>query len=188
MIPPSASWWQAVSPYIEDALDMSEEERGPWLDALRARDPVVAGHVETLLEEHRILEREQFLETQLAAPGDSPAAGLALGAYTLVKPLGQGGMGTVWLAERHDGEIQRKVAIKFLGTQRPRRGWAARFIQERQLLAALNHPAIVHAIDAGRTRSGQPYLVMEYVDGSPIDIYAAQLPVRERLELFIRVC
>ncbi len=188
MIPPSASWWQAVSPYLEDALDMSDEERGPWLDALRARDPVVAGHVETLLQEHRILESEQFLEGQPAAPGDSPAAGVALGAYTLDRPLGQGGMGTVWLAERHDGEIQQKVAIKFLGTHRSPRGWGARFIQERQLLAALNHPAIVHAIDAGRTRSGQPYLVMEYVDGNPIDIYAAQLPVRERLQLFILVC
>jgi tetratricopeptide (TPR) repeat protein len=97
-------------------------------------------------------------------------------------------MGTVWLAERSDGEFHQKVAIKFLAAGLRRPGWRERFLRERQLLASLNHPAIVHATDAGRTEHGQPYLVMEYVDGTPIDAYVAGRPIEDRLRLFIKVC
>jgi serine/threonine protein kinase len=115
-------------------------------------------------------------------------AGRTIGAYTLIAPIGEGGMGTVWVAERSDGEITQKVAIKFVGAEGRRLEWRERFMRERQFLASLNHPAIVHAIDAGRTGEGEPYLVMELVDGSPIDAYTAQIPLRERLDLFLRVC
>jgi serine/threonine protein kinase len=97
-------------------------------------------------------------------------------------------MSTVYLAERADGEIQQKVAIKVLRTdiQRPR--WQELFLKERQLLAYLNHPSIAHLIDAGRTDDGQPYLVMEYVDGVAIDEYTSNMELRESLSLFLQVC
>jgi serine/threonine protein kinase len=110
------------------------------------------------------------------------------GPYRRVRLLGSGGMGAVYLAERRDGEIQQKVAVKLLGDGGSRPVWRERFLQERRLLASLNHPSIVHVIDAGHTADGQPYLAMEYVEGTPIDTYAAQIEVRERLKLFLRVC
>jgi tetratricopeptide (TPR) repeat protein len=110
------------------------------------------------------------------------------GPYRRVRLLGSGGMGTVYLAERDDGEIQQRVAIKLLVDGGTRPAWHERFLKERRLLASLNHPSIVHVIDAGHTAAGQPYLVMEYVEGIPIDTYAAQIELREQLRLFLRVC
>jgi len=108
------------------------------------------------------------------------------GPYRLVRLLGSGGMGAVYLAERIDGEIQQQVAVKLLGIHRP--AWRDRFLKERQLLASLHHPSIVHVIDAGHTEDGRPYLAMEYVDGQPIDVYAATIDLRDRFRLFLRVC
>ena len=113
--------------------------------------------------------------------------GQECGPYRLVRLLGRGGMGAVYLAERTDGEIQQTVAIKLLGANSDRPGWRERFLKERQLLASLNHPSIVRVIDAGRTADGRPFLVMEYVEGVAIDLYASALEVRERLHLFLRV-
>ncbi|MEP6536893.1 MAG: serine/threonine-protein kinase [Bryobacteraceae bacterium] len=110
------------------------------------------------------------------------------GPYRLVRLLGSGGMGAVYMAERTDGEIQQKVAVKLLRGDGHRAVWRERFLRERQLLASLNHPSIVHVIDAGHMEDGKPYLVMEYVEGVPIDVYAAGISVRERLELFVRMC
>ena len=110
------------------------------------------------------------------------------GPYKLVRLLGSGGMGAVYLAERTDGEIQQQVAVKLLRAGEHRNAWRDRFLKERQLLASLNHPSIVHVIDAGHTEDGRPYLVMEYVDGQPIDVYAASIDLRDRLRLFLRVC
>jgi tetratricopeptide (TPR) repeat protein len=113
---------------------------------------------------------------------------ISCGPYRLIRLLGSGGMGAVYLAERSDGEIQHKVAVKLLHADAHRPAWRGRFLKERQLLASLNHPSIVHVIDAGHTDDGRPYLVMEYVEGTPIDVYAAGIEVRERLSLFLRVC
>ncbi|MDQ6699731.1 MAG: serine/threonine-protein kinase, partial [Acidobacteriota bacterium] len=110
------------------------------------------------------------------------------GPYRLVRMLGSGGMGTVYLAERIDGEIQQKVAVKLLRADSHRPVWRDRFLKERQLLASLQHPSIVHVIDAGHTEDGRPFLVMEYVEGVPIDVYAAGIDVGDRLKLFLRVC
>ncbi len=110
------------------------------------------------------------------------------GPYRLTRLLGSGGMGTVYLADRSDGEIQQKVAIKLLRADANRPAWHERFLRERQLLAYLNHPAIARVMDAGHTSDGRPYLVMEYVDGVPIDDYAAGLDLRDQLRLFLSVC
>jgi tetratricopeptide (TPR) repeat protein len=116
-------------------------------------------------------------------PGDP------FGPYRIVSLLGRGGMGSVYLAERVDGEVQQKVAIKLLRADCYRPEWRSRFLLERQLLASLHHPSIVHLIDAGHTEEGgRPFLVMEYVEGLPIDVYAIGIPMREKLKLFLRVC
>jgi len=110
------------------------------------------------------------------------------GPYRLTRQLGSGGMGTVYLADRSDGEIQQKVAVKLLRAGADRPSWRERFLRERQLLAYLNHPSIVHLLDAGHTADGRPYLAMEYVDGIAIDTYAAEKDLRTQLTLFLSVC
>ena len=109
------------------------------------------------------------------------------GQYRLIRPIGSGGMGAVYLAVRDDGEIDRQVAVKLLrGDEAP--AWRKRFLQERQLLASLNHPSIARLFDAGHTADGRPYLVMEFVDGVAIDEYARALDWRAKLALFVAVC
>ncbi|MGJ5816070.1 protein kinase domain-containing protein [Paludibaculum fermentans] len=118
------------------------------------------------------------------ASGADPAH---CGPYRLLRPIGSGGMGVVYLAERADGEIHHTVAVKLLRHSH-RKEWHDRFLRERQLLASLQHPSIVHVVDAGHTEDGRPYLVMEHVDGVPIDLYAAEIGVEQRLRLFLQVC
>ena len=112
-----------------------------------------------------------------------------IGPYRLVRELGQGGMGTVWLARRTDGSLKRAVALKLLRWGYLDRQLAERFSRERDILAALTHPNIARLYDAGVSRSGQPYLALEYVDGEPLTAYAEhhQLDVHSRVLLFLQV-
>ncbi len=110
------------------------------------------------------------------------------GPYELVKLLGEGGMGSVHLAQRKDGEVDLQVAIKVIRGSASHLLFRDRFLKERQILASLNHPGITRLLDAGHTKSGQPYLVMEFVDGTPIDVYCRTLPLRAKLKLFLLVC
>src|SRR5438552_5610134 len=163
---PIPDWWREVSPYLDEALEMSDTQRALWLTSLGVHDPRLPGRVEALVEAHRRLEREHFLEE---TPGRllnwSTFEGRRVGAYRVVSHLGDGGMGSVWLAERTDGELTQKVAVKVVGGVWHRPGWRERFLRERQLLATLNHQSIVRPLDAGRTEDGLLYLVMEYVEG-----------------------
>lgn len=110
------------------------------------------------------------------------------GAYRLLHLLGRGGMGSVYLAERADGEVEHRVAIKVLRFGAREGAFRDRFLRERQILATLSHPGIARLLDAGHTGDGQPYLVMDYIDGIPIDVYAAGLDLRGKLALFLKVC
>ncbi|MCP4658780.1 MAG: serine/threonine protein kinase, partial [bacterium] len=119
------------------------------------------------------------------------AEGTRLGAYRVLGPLGSGGMGEVYLGERADGAFEQQVAIKVIGTG----GLLGpelleRFLAERQLLAEMKHPNIAHLVDGGTVDDGRPYLVMEHVEGKPIDQYCKRrnLSVEARLRLFLRVC
>src|SRR5215211_8826217 len=189
MISQNADWWQSISPHLDQILEIPLEERPAWLATLRQRDAELADQLESLLREHAVLARDGFLEGGVEGPTDHGSlVGTAVGTYTIVAPIGEGGMGTVWLGERADGEIQRRVAIKILAGGSYRQGWRDRFLRERQLLASLSHPSIVHLLDAGHASDGRPYLVMEYVNGDPIDVYAARVPVGERLKLFLSLC
>src|ERR1044071_6315880 len=107
--------WLALSPYLDEALALTEKERADWLSSLRAKNPVLAGQLESLLKDHRVLSDEGFLEDRPhELPERSGLAGQTVGVYTLVSQIGQGGMGSVWLAERNDGRFERRVAVKFL--------------------------------------------------------------------------
>jgi len=115
-------------------------------------------------------------------------AGTSLGPFQLQRLLGGGGMGDVYLAHRTDGEVQQTVAIKFLRVGMDSPAVRERFLRERQILASLRHPGIAHFLDAGHTEQGQPFLVMEFVDGTAIDEYSANFTIRQKLELFLQVC
>jgi tetratricopeptide (TPR) repeat protein/predicted Ser/Thr protein kinase len=110
------------------------------------------------------------------------------GPYRLLRILGRGGMGVVYLAERADGEVQQQVAIKLLNAGRQTPQALERFHQERQILADLTHANIARLLSAGHLRDGQPYLVMEYIEGQPIDVYCATLPIREKVVLLLQLC
>lgn len=190
--------WRAVSPHLDRALELtSGPERDAWLASLRMQDPTLAAEVEILIARMDGLRDARFLDDAaehlpatfpLSPPMLEALPGAAIGAYTLVSPIGRGGMGTVWLAERADGRFDRRVAIKFLNLALAGYG-EDRFKREGRILARLAHPHIAQLLDAGVTAAGQPYLVLEHVDGEPIDRYCEHhgLDVPARLRLFLDV-
>lgn len=181
--------WRQISPYLDHALSLSDAERISWIDSLRAEDAETASLLEELLNEHRELDQERFLEQPALPRGlGSSLAGRTVGAYKLLSQVGQGGMGTVWLAERSDGRFQRRVAIKFLNFA-VAQGGAERFRREGQILGRLIHPHIAQMIDAGVTTAGQPYLVLEYCEGEQLDRYCdrKRLDIEARVRLFLDV-
>jgi serine/threonine protein kinase len=144
----------------------------------------------TLLQEHRALAEEHFLESEPPQPTNEPSlTGETLGAYKLISRIGEGGMGSVWLAEGSDGRFERHVAVKFLRLAVASRGAAERFKLEGRILGQLAHPHIAELIDAGVTDKEEPYLVLEHVKGKQIDEYCdeRQLDVDARIKLFLDV-
>lgn len=165
--------WKALSPLLDEALDRTGEARVQWLTDLRSRRPSDAAEIEALLSN---TAEPQLGTGALAAPVAALAlqgslVGLALGAWTLERPIGSGGMGAVWLATRNDGRFSGKAAVKLLHPSLSAGDAAARFRLEAEVLARLTHPQISRLYDAGVTPGGQPYLVLEFVDGVPIDQY-----------------
>ena len=180
--------WVALSPYLDRALEMEAEKRFAWI---RTLDIELRERIEELLHEHDALARQGFLEADLIELADSPEslAGQTLGVYRLVSQIGQGGMGTVWLAERMDGRFERRVAVKFLHFALMGKGGEERFKREGKILGLLADPHIAELIDAGVTATGQPYLILEYVEGDQIDRYCDlhQLDIYARIRLFLDV-
>jgi eukaryotic-like serine/threonine-protein kinase len=184
--------WEALRPLLDAALELEPDERAAWLERQRAERPDLIDHVETLLERESRVDHEGFL-----APGSGPErpdagaslAGRSLGPWLLERQLGQGGMGTVWLARRHDGRFEGEAAIKFLRLSLANPAGEARFRREGSFLARLTHPNIARLLDAGVSAGGQPYLVLEHVDGAPIDAWCDQkrLGVPGRIALFRQV-
>lgn len=185
--------WRALSPYLDEALDLSPESRVAWLADLGERDAALATDLRLLLAEHAEVDAEGYLERGVAATlkpaAASSLAGQVVGAYRLVSPLGQGGMGSVWLAERNDGRFAGRAAVKLLNVALVGRAVEGRFRREGTILARVTHPNIAHLIDAGVTPAGQPYLVLELVEGQHLDKYCAErrLSVDGRLTLFLDV-
>src|SRR5262249_46659319 len=106
--------WQVISPYLDRALEMAAAERGLWLESLRAGDPALADDLEGRTAERSALSREGFPEGAALLPPQAPLYGERIGAYTLVSQLGEGGMGSVWLARRSDGRFEGQAALKLL--------------------------------------------------------------------------
>ncbi len=193
--------WLALSPLLDELLDLPPEDRTARLAALHAQDPAAAAQLRDMLARADGLEQQGFMAApavDLLQPGLAAAAsamplpdlaGQALGPYVLERQLGQGGMGTVWLARRADGRFEGRVAVKFLMAGLLGQGDSGRFAREGEILARLSHPHIARLLDAGLHQGQQPYLVLEYVDGQPIDAYCRtqQLDVQARVRLFLDV-
>ncbi|HZW72232.1 MAG TPA: hypothetical protein VFF43_01740, partial [Caldimonas sp.] len=153
--------WQRVSPLLDELLELDAAGRATRLAALRTSDATLAAAVEEMLAQEDALDAEHFLEGSALATEEPSLAGRTLGAYTIERALGAGGMGSVWLARRSDGRYHASVALKLLNLALLGRGGAARFAREGEALARLAHPHIARLLDAGVAEGGQPYLVLE---------------------------
>ncbi|HEY6853126.1 MAG TPA: serine/threonine-protein kinase, partial [Gemmatimonadales bacterium] len=183
--------WEALSPLLDAALDLDPTARAAWLDELARSQPDIAARLRQILAGEAQADAERFLVPAQPAGAellDAPGAKI-LGPWELQRPIGHGGMGMVWLARRRDGRFEGTAAIKFLTFAVGGAGGEARFRAEGSLLARLTHPNIARLLDAGVSPSGQPYLVLEYVDGSAITAWCdeRQLDVPARLALFQQV-
>lgn len=187
--------WRQIEQIFDATLALPEGERRAFVDRACADDPDLEAEVESLLASAEDATRElrgvvvrgaRRIELEVT----TSQIGRRLGAYRLEALLGEGGMGAVYLASRDDTEYDRRVAIKILRQGLPTAAAVARFRDERQILAALDHHGIVRLLDGGSTDEGLPFLVMEKIEGVPIIRYArsSQLGIRERLELFVTVC
>ncbi len=183
--------WHALSPLLDQALDLPAAGRTGFVESVRAHSPTLADALAALLADHERLLGTPLLDGALALQFEPPAAlaGQRVGAYTLERPVGAGGMGAVWLARRSDGRFEGAVAVKLLNLAVFDRVGQSRFRREGTLLARLSHPNIARLLDAGVTEAGQPYLVLEYVDGQRIDRHADArgLTVEDRLTLLLQV-
>ena len=138
MARPSPSSWHAISRLLDEVLDLPVGAREPWLEALRLRDPAAAAAATDWLDEYALVEAAAFLEEgTAAAPLAASLIGTDVGCYRLVERIGEGGMGTVWLAERHDGQFDQRVAIKMLNAGLTDGAGVERFSREAAILARL---------------------------------------------------
>jgi eukaryotic-like serine/threonine-protein kinase len=200
--PLGATAWPEVDRLLDQALSLAPAQRTAWLEALPPQHAALRATLQRLLGVQARIETGDFLGTlpkldaagaaqasSAAAPADlSPQPGATLGPWRLLRELGAGGMGSVWLAERADGSLKRQVALKL-----PRLAWApdltARLTRERDILASLEHPHIARLYDAGVDALGRPWLALEFVDGLPIDVHCRDraLPLRSRVQLLLQV-
>jgi serine/threonine-protein kinase len=187
--------WQVFSRLLDEALELPADQRLAWLDRLDAEHEGLKPVLRTVIERSARTEGRQWLATvprsdEATESEQDPAlvAGALVGPYRLLRELGSGGMGAVWLAERADGSLKRQVALKL-----PRTLWsgglAERMARERDILAGLEHPNIARLYDAGTDARGRPYLALEYVEGQAIDAYCREraLGVEARLQLLLQV-
>lgn len=195
--------WQRVHELFEAACDLAPDFRGEFLASRCGDDEELRREVESLLrfdgcEASTLLNPTLPSVARMADPADERAAEAVeliaaqrrLGAYELLRPLASGGMSMVWLAQRADDHFRQLVAVKVIKRGLDGPDVLARFRNERQLLANLSHPNIARLLDGGVTEEGLPFLVMEYVDGKPIDRYCDEAAgsLAQRLELFRTVC
>ncbi len=194
----TAEQWPAVSALLDEALALDPAARDTFVQQLDGERAQYRDTLRALLAQAAGVETDQFLATLPRVTGvldrnsdvlTELAADQTIGPYRLLRELGTGGMGAVWLAERADGRLKRQVALKL-----PRLAWgrglAERMARERDILASLEHPHIARLYDAGVDQHGRPYLALEYVEGQPIDVYARDraLSVRRKLDLLLQVC
>ena len=184
---------------IEEAITIASEiptlQRQAWLDEFCDGDDELKAEIESLLAFED--KAENFLEVSLAKhtaqilpERESKLFGKQFGHYKIIREIGRGGMGAVFLAERTDGEFEQQVALKIVRQTILDAESEKRFRSERQILASLNHPNIARLLDGGVSENGEPFLVMEYVEGESLTEFAQKrdLNVQERLKLFLKIC
>ena len=182
--------WQQIDELLQAALALAPTKRAAYLQRACANDAALRAELESLLAE--VEHDSAFLATPICNFHREldALAEQQFGPYRVVRELGHGGMGTVWLAKRADGQFQQQVALKLIKRGMNSDEIVRRFRHERQILASLTHSNIARLLDGGTTAEGQPYFVMEYVAGEPLDRYCEnrQLSVAARLRLFLTVC
>ncbi len=185
--------FQRCEELFHAALALEGAAREAFLEEACATDRGLRAEVERLLSAHA--RAGDFIGAPAVAPptawaGAEEWAGRRIGPYSIVRELGRGGMGAVYLAERADGQYQHRVALKLIKRGMDTEQVLTRFRSERQILASLDHPNIARLLDGGSTDQGLPFFAMEYIEGEPIDTYAgrAGLSVEDRLRLFLQVC
>ena len=192
--------WQRADGILDEALDLPAAQRPAFLDRACGNDPQLRSLVERLLSAAEI-EDPGFKSggallgsfgdnfRQELTQSDEVAPGTLIGRYRIVREIGRGGMSVVYLAERADGQFRQEVAVKLLESGMSTSQIARRFDRERQILAQARHPGVARLLDGGTGPGGRPYLVMEYVDGRPIERYCDEerLSIPDRLRLFLQV-
>jgi serine/threonine-protein kinase len=186
--------WAQLAPILDEALELPADQRPAYLERACRGDSRLRAELEALLSADEasgeFLEEsaEVYLEAMAASGlGDiSVPTGTMLGPYRVERELARGGMGTVYLAERADGQFDQRVALKLIRSGLESAELRRRFLTERQILAHLNHPHIAKLLDGGVSPDGRPWFAMEYVEGEPLTTYceARQLPIPERVRLF----
>jgi WD40 repeat protein/serine/threonine protein kinase len=182
--------WREIKVILQNALELAPAAREAYLDSQPA---AVRAEVRSLISSYE--ENSRFLAqpvTSARRAADEAGPGLvgkSFGPYRVLSLLGQGGMGSVWLAERVDGLFARRVALKLVHPVLMNPVMAGRVTREREILASLSHPNIARLFDAGFAQDGQPYLALEYIEGTPLTTYCddRRVPLRARLELFRQV-
>lgn len=192
----SPEQWARLKDLFRVAIECDPTMRAAYLDEACADDTVLRAEIGSLLASHD--RAENFIESPAFADAvkaltESPAeriAGRRVGSYRLIREIGRGGMGTLYLAERADEQYEKLVAIKVVRRGMDSEEILRRFYNERQILASLDHPNIARLLDGGTTEDGLPFIVMEFVEGVPVMDYCDQrrLTINERLRLFRTVC
>jgi eukaryotic-like serine/threonine-protein kinase len=179
--------WEKIKELFAAALERDPSERAAFLQAACGTEMSLRQEVESLIKAHQ--STSNLWQHPLRPQSSENTEGRLIGSYQLLKKIGEGGMGQVWLAQQ-TAPLQRQVALKLIRWGTYDDTLLHRFQAERQSLAVMDHPSIAKVFDAGATAEGQPYFVMEYVAGLPITDYCDQkrLKIRDRLELFIKVC
>src|ERR1041385_8496510 len=191
--------WGRLKIILGEALEQnSSAARIALVERRCGEDTDLLEEAESLLAEAEALLKERTDSFEDCAQNAAstfwqegpPRGGQRVGAYVIVRELGRGGMGTVFLAERADGEFEKQVAIKILNRGADTAEILRRFRAERQILARLDHPSIARLLDAGTTDDGVPYFIMDYIVGAPVTRFALtqNLSTRQRLELFLKIC
>lgn len=189
--------WQHVKALFHEALELASDQRAIFLSEACANDATLREQVESLIRSHEeagdFINEPAFIDSDaewLAADEPDALTGQRIGHYEIMREVGRGGMGTVYLAARADELFDKQVAIKVIKRGMDTEFVLRRFTRERQVLASLDHPNIAKLLDGGVTEDGLPYFVMEYIEGTPINEYcdAHKLSVIERLRLFRLVC
>jgi eukaryotic-like serine/threonine-protein kinase len=186
--------WAKVKEILWLALELPADSREDFLQKECCGDSQLIAEIKSLIEaseeSDQLLENENYSASSVVAKREESSTGKSFGNYKIIRELGRGGMGVVFLAERADGEFMQNVALKVIRQSFADERLENRFRRERQILASLNHPNIAALHDGGVTRRGEPFLVMEYVEGETLLDYAEahELSVENRLKLFLKIC